>query len=69
MRWVIMVIAALIFSGCASGPMEVRLGPWTAPHITGKTGMPMPYDPLSRLNACPTGPTRSYPTFIGGECI
>jgi hypothetical protein len=68
MRQVIMLLAALIFGGCAT--YQAQVGPWSEPVVKGKTGMPKRLDnPWTQVGVCRFGPTLAYPVMPENTCI
>jgi hypothetical protein len=68
MRQVIMLLAALIFGGCAG--YHAQLGPWSEPVVRGKTGMPERRDNVwIQVGVCRFGPTLPYPVMPEVTCI
>ena len=56
-----LLVALYLLAGC--GTPARPLGPYTMPHVSGRTGMP----PAPPTYGC--RPTRTYPTPIAGECV
>jgi uncharacterized protein YceK len=70
MRQLVMLLAALIFGGCASSGYVTQAGPWSEPVVKGKTGMPEHRDNVwTQVGVCRYGPTLPYPTIAKDLCI
>ena len=73
MRQVIMLLAALIFGGCAlvhgGSGVDGTQAAWSTPELKGKQGMPLRHKTIQDL-ICQKGPSPQYPIFDPlGECI